>query len=63
MVSGTSGWVSWMSSATRCVSGVFFAGGSNTYVFGANGSDKSGSGADGSVSGSGLGSGGGDGEW
>ena len=62
MVSGTSGWVSWMSSAAGCVSGGFCAEGLDIDVAGTDGCSKGGSGGDGLVAGSGLG-GGGDGEW
>ena len=63
MVSGTSGWVSWMSSAAGCVSGGFCAEGLDTNISGTDGLGKGGSGVDVLVVGSGLGSGGGDGEW
>ena len=46
-----------------CVSGGFCAKGLDTDVAGTDGCSKGGSGADGLVAGSGLGGGGGDGEW
>ena len=58
MVGGTSGWVFGMSSVAGYVSGGSCAEGSDTNV-----ASNDGSGADGSVVGSGLGGGGGDGEW
>ena len=63
MVSGTSGWVSWMSFVAGYVSGGFCAKGSDIDVSGADGLGKGGSSANGLGANSGLGSGGGDGEW
>ena len=58
MVGVTFGWISCVSSIAGCVSGGFLVEGLGTDVSGAVGWGKGGSGTD-----SGLGSGGGDGEW
>ena len=63
IVGRTSGLICGMSFVARCVSGGFCAEGSDADVVGTDGCCKGGLGAVGSVVGSGLGGGGGDGEW
>ena len=63
MVDGTSGWISWVRSATGCVSGGFCVEGSSADGSGVEDLGAKVSSADGLGAGSGLGSGGGDGEW
>ena len=60
---GASSWVCGMSAAAGCESSGFCIEVPDIDVFGTNGCGRGGSGAAGSVAGSRLGGGGGDGEW